>query len=256
MRRLLISLTATMLLFAWPSHHATAEEGADATPISYEYDDADWDTDDYYENDDEDEPEATVIARDEYSFKLRLKVPQVINNSTSRGKRVYKRQTIYGTMYIEYYDNGTSGVAFGELINKNFKLSGLNVRYNSLIVENMLIPGCYNYIGNNATGSFKKPTVCFSVQMEPSYAISVPSNDNSIYITCAAMGSSKIKNGVRVPTYFAGMATGTQGCSCSAYGHISPTRAASLRGPTDTVEDAAATFGRWTAKWQRRVTVK
>lgn len=235
MRNILPMLAAAGMLFLWPSPAVHALVG-----------------DEYIA----DTEEPTVVAKDEYSFKMSLRVPQVVNNSTSKGKRVYKRQKIYGVMYVEYMADGSYEISFGELHNKNFKVAGQSVRYNTIVMGNDLIPGCFNYVGNNATGMFKQSTLCFSVQMEPSYAIGVPDNDNSIYVTCAARGSTKLHNGVRIPLRFSGMAAGTQGCSCSAYGHISPTRAASLRGPTDKVEDAAATFGKWTAKWQRRVTVK
>jgi hypothetical protein len=62
-------------------------------------------------------------------------------------------------------------------------------------------------------------------------------------------GKSLLKWGPRIATKFKGYVVGTQGCSCADYGHKSPTRIGTINGPSDTIDDVAATFGNWSAKW-------
>lgn len=197
---------------------------------------------------------ASVLATDVYSFHLRLRVPQVLNNTTSRGVRKYKPQTIKGLMYIKWLSNGSFKIEFEDLYNKNFKVGGSNVRYTGYEDRNIVYTR-YNYIGNNATESFKTPCICFYLELEPSYAIGGNNEDNSFYVLLAGKGSSTFQSklGSRIAKRFSGYASGTQGCGCSAYTHKSPTRVATICGPMDTVSDVVSTWGSWTAKFKNRV---
>lgn len=236
MENLLKCLFAVMLFSGWLNSipfvsHAYAE---------------DWD--------DTDEETASVLATDVYDFYLRLHVPQVLNNTTSRGVRKYKPQTIKGLMYIKWLSNGSFKIEFEDLYNKNFKVGGSNVRYTGYEDRNIVYTR-YNYIGDNATESFKTPCLCFYLELEPSYAIGGNNEDNSFYVLLAGKGSSAFQSkiGGRIAKKFTGYASGTQGCGCSAYTHKSPTRVATICGPMDTVSDVVSTWGSWTARFKNRV---
>lgn len=45
--------------------------------------------------------------------------------------------------------------------------------------------------------------------------------------------------------FASGKVSGTLGCGCRAYGHVSPTRVAGPFGPTDWVDDVAEVDGTW-----------
>ena len=201
-----------------------------------------------------DEETAEVLATDVYDFSLRLNVPQVLNNATSRGVRKYKPQTIKGLMYIKWLPNGSFKIEFEDLYNKNFKVGGSNVRYTGYEDRNIVYTR-YNYIGNNATESFKTPCICFYLELEPSYAIGGNNEDNSFYVLLSGKGSSTFQSklGSRIAKKFTGYASGTQGCGCAAYTHKSPTRGATICGPMGDVSDVVSTWGRWTAKFRKRV---
>ena len=47
---------------------------------------------------------------DVYDITMHLKVPQVLDNSHSLGKRVYKHQKITGKLLVYYDDNGEGEV--------------------------------------------------------------------------------------------------------------------------------------------------
>lgn len=49
-----------------------------------------------------------------------------------------------------------------------------------------------------------------------------------------------------------GNVSGTIGCGCSAYGHISPTRVLWFWGASSQVDDVAAVYGKWSAKFNRK----
>ena len=208
-----------------------------------------------YEGNGEDES-PDVVCVDVYDFKLRLKVPQVLNNSLSTGYRKYKSQIIKGNLYVNWMSDDTVSITFGNLVNSTFKVGGKNVIYTTYDAgyqSNRL-----NWIGNNKTDMFKTPCLSFSSVFEPSYAIGEADEDNSFYLLFAGAGTSKAysSSGIRVAKTFRGYAVGTQGCSCYAYGHKSPTRAGSVCGPSDRVDDAVATFGNWSAKFNRRVSCR
>ena len=208
----------------------------------------------YAETTDEDEASEWVVATDVYSFNLRLKVPQVFNNTTSLGYRKYQAQTIKGDMYVKWLSDGSYAIQFSNLANNKFKVSGTYVTYKGYEDRNVVYTR-YNYIGSNSTESFKTPCLCFFLELEPSYAKGGNNEDNSFYVLLSGSGSSFFKKsaGSRIAKKFYGYAAGTQGCGCAAYTHKSPTRSATVCGPMDDVSDVVATYGTWTAKWKKRI---
>ena len=200
------------------------------------------------------EKESERIGTDEYRFHMRLRVPQVTNNTTSEGKRTYTTQNIRGPMYIVWLANGDFRIEFGELVNSNFKVQGSPVTYKGREMKE-LVNTRFNYIGNNKTGRFTKPCLAFFGEFEPSYAQGEADEDNSFYLMFGGDGASaevKEYGGVRIAKMISGYAAGVQGCGCSAYGHVSPTRDATITGPGVQVDDVVATSGRWQMVWKGR----
>ena len=195
-----------------------------------------------------------IVVTDVYDFNLMLKVPQVLNNTISEGRRVYRHQRIRGNMYVQWYADGSFNLAFDGLTNHNFSVGGKKVTYTGYEGIDTIYTR-YCYIGNNKTELFKKPCLSFYLELEPSYAIGGNNEDNSFYLMLAGTGNSTNKSEYksRIARNFYGYASGTQGCGCSAYTHKSPTRQASPYGPSDTPTDVVATFGTWRARWKRRL---
>lgn len=206
------------------------------------------------DSDNDEEPKATVVATDVYSIQLYLKVPQVLDNTTSKGSRKYKMQKIKGEMYMSWFDNGSYELDFGNLVNTKFSIGGRNVTYTGY-EGYASIPRSYTYIGSNKTGKFKTPCLSFHLELEPSYAIGGNNEDNSFYLQLSGSGTSSFVNsiGCRVAKTFSGYCAGTQGCGCSAYSHLSPTRIAESCGPSCRATDVVATWGTWKARWRGRV---
>jgi hypothetical protein len=178
-------------------------------------------------------------ATDVYKFTMSLKVPQVVNNNQSKGKRVYQRQSLKGYLKVTYSDEDMPKVEITDLENHTFKVNGVNVTY---VVDVSSV--IWNLIGSNATGKFKTPSVCFNIEAQPSYVYAYkPTDDNSLILTLAGKGSSK--------KAISGYASGTLGCGCHDYGHVSPTRVMGPCGPTDWVHDMASVFGTWKIKLEK-----
>jgi hypothetical protein len=176
-----------------------------------------------------------AVVTEVYSLRLYLKVPQVRDNSLSTGRRVYVRQRLEGEMYVTYSADSVDIAVVG-LVNRNFKVGGKNVGYQVFTGVT-----CWNLIGDNRTGIFRRPSVCFSMEAQPSYAWSwEPDSDNSFVLTLSGFGTS-----YRV---LHGYVSGTQGCGCAVFGHKSPTRRMGPRGQPLQVSDVAATFGTWHAR--------
>jgi hypothetical protein len=108
----------------------------------------------------------------------------------------------------------------------------------------------FTIIGNNKTGKFKTATVAFALAAEPSYNIGQFDEETSLYLTLAGKGILG-KNGIM--TKASGYASGTLGCGCRAYGHVSPTRNLSWRGASNEVVDIAAVYGTWKIKYSSRI---
>lgn len=177
---------------------------------------------------------------DVYALKIRLRVPQVVDNSVSTGKRKYKTQALVGTMEVEYATEGQPNVRIVALTNRTFKVGGVRVCYDAGIVSSR-----WNLIGSNRTGVFRTPSVCVEVDALPSYVASYkPTDDNSLVLTMAGAGSS-VKR-------ISGRVSGTLGCGCSDYGHVSPTRIAGACGPLSIVDDVASVYGTWSATRKAR----
>lgn len=181
----------------------------------------------------------TII--DIYKFTMKLHVPQVLNNMESRGRRVYKSQNFIGTILVRYHKNATADVIVSCLTNRSFKVKGYPVTYD---VETTY--ALWNLIGNNATEEFKKPSVYLELDAQPSYVASYkPTEDNSLILSLAGTGSSR--KGIR------GYVSGTLGCGCADYGHVSPTRVMGACGPLPLVSDVAGVYGSWSLIWKTRV---
>lgn len=200
------------------------------------------------------ESSADVVAVDEYDFRVRLQVPQVIDNMTSQGYRAYRQQTISGPMFVNWLSGGKFSLEFDTLVNSNFKVRGANVTYATTVLPEVSCPR-FVYIGSNRTNKFTKASIGFYAQLCPSYAIGEPEEDNSFYLMFAGRGVSCLNRSLdaRVVTRLSGYAAGMQGCSCTAYGHKSPTRNAGIIGPTEVVNDVVSSFGMWRATWKSRI---
>lgn len=148
-------------------------------------------------------------------------------------------------------NDGSSQLQVKDVVNRNFKVRGFRVEYDAT-VDDDVFPHRFNFIGNNRTGKFRIPTLGFWLDLLPNYALGAPSEDNSFYLMLSGRGTSALRYGSRIATRFKGNVAGTQGCSCSAYGHKSPTRVATIDGPGNEVDDVVATFGTWSAKWKGR----
>lgn len=200
-----------------------------------------------------DESQSPTVAEDVYSFYLRIKVPQVRNNTESKGYRKMEWQTIRGELIICWHEDGTWSLDFENMKNSNFKVKGVKVSYEGASLDAQVSPR-FVYIGDNKKEKFETPCLSFYVEFQPSYAMGIPGEDNSFVVLLAGDGRTKKVRalGCRVASRFSGMLAGTQGCGCMLYLHKSPTRDAAIFGPSSKVEDAVPTFGKWSAHWKKR----
>ena len=195
------------------------------------------------------ENKQTEILTDVYDFKMVLRVPRVYDNMQSLGSRKYLSQTIKGTLTINYYESERPKITISSLTNITHKLSnGKNVTYNCTVNEDQMMTRV-NLIGSNKTGLFKTPSVCFYLEADPSYNIGELEEDNSLYVSLSGSGTTKQYKGVRIINTLRGYVSGTLGCGCTEYGHVSPTRINGVCGATEYVDDVAAVYGRWSAKF-------
>lgn len=170
-----------------------------------------------------------------YDLAMTLKVPVIVDNTQSLGKRVYKTQKIRGRVAVVHDERGGEPeVVFLELVNKSHRLSnGQYVTYD-VSVERV----GWHAVGDNGRNVFRKPSVFLTIEATPSYALA-DGEDNTLIVTLAGGGLSAAR--------ISGSVAGQLGCGCYAYGHISPTR---IMG-TDLVVDTAATWGSF--KMKRRM---
>lgn len=196
---------------------------------------------------------------DVYKLTISLKVPQVVNNSQSLGKREYKRQKITGNLFI-FYDNETgaaTSIQMDSLVNTTFKVGGSPVKYR-VIDDYLGIPQIWNVIGSNKTESFNQSSVCFNATLEPSYALTQANSDNSFVLVFSGTGVMKtwrFVDGLKFKhlNTISGYVVGTQGCGCHDYGHLSPTRIIGMCGPTSYAIDIASVYGIWKARFSHRM---
>ena len=193
------------------------------------------------------------VAEDVYDFRMVLKVPQVLDNTSSLGYRKFKTQTIKGSMSIVWNSDNTYSIEFGKLENQQFRVRGNRVTYDA-VEDSWIINKRFTWIGDNKKEVFKTPALCFYLELTPNYAIGGNEEDNSFYVALSGSGTSSVlkDDGYKVARRFSGYAAGTQGCGCAAYGHKSPTRIASIVGPSQRVDDVVATYGTWRATFKNR----
>lgn len=182
-----------------------------------------------------------IVARQWYSFSMKLSVPRIYNNNESLGQRKYQTQTIKGRLSFDFDKEGhLIGMSFIDLYNSTHILSnGKHVTYDGYLDHSKTLK--IVAIGNNKTKKFNTASICFSMMAEPSYNIGEFDEDTSLFVTLA--GKGQIKNGKVKRAN--GTVSGTLGCGCYAYGHISPTRMIWQYGVSDIVTDIAAVHGTW-----------
>lgn len=188
---------------------------------------------------------------DVYTFKMAVKTPRVYDNMQSKGYRKYRIDKLYGELHLTYPADGTGGaeISVKNLKNRSYKVGGNYVTYETYLDEDKVCPRV-NLIGSNKTGIFKKPSVAFALVCDPSYNVGEMDEDNTLYITLSGSGTvRKCKNTrEQLIKSMSGYLSGTLGCGCSAYGHMSPTRVNGAYGPIcDMVDDVAAVWGTWKA---------
>ena len=194
---------------------------------------------------------------DEYKFTMRVYVPRIYDNTASLGYRKYKQQTVNGTLRLTY-ESGTvrPTITVTNLVNKSHKINGCNITYTATVDSGDYVYPRVNVIGNNKTGVFKTGTIVFHMDANPSYNIGEDVEDNSLLVTLAGKSTTKVVNGRRVIGTGRGNLSGTLGCGCTAYGHVSPTRVLGVEGPTDEVDDVASVWGTWSMRYQRSYVTK
>ena len=165
-----------------------------------------------------------------YSVKIKLHVPRVYNNMTSRGYRKYQVQTVKGFLRVTTDGRDEPKVEAYGFNNSTHRVNGENVRYAGTV--NSVL---FHVIGDNCTGRFNVASVCLSVDLDPSYNIGADEPDNTLLLTMSGKGNRR---------RITGNVAGQIGCGCRAYGHVSPTRIMW----TDTVTDIAAVHGTFTMK--------
>lgn len=189
-----------------------------------------------------------------YKLTMNLKVPVIVNNMQSLGKRVYKTQRLTGTLLIIYKDGYYPVIRIENLVNNSYKINGKKVTYKTYVIDDET--KC-NYIGNNKTDKFNTPTLKFNIECNPSYNIGDDEPDNTLILTLSGHGSSKLVSDIRRINSIRGYAAGQIGCGCRSYNHISPTRVAGMFGPMlDKVEDIASVHGSWSIKFLQSINYK
>ena len=201
-------------------------------------------------------PEAVPAWADRYDLKLTLKVPAIVDNMESKGRRVYRTQRLRGTLVAYYYDERRDPyVAVVGLYNMDYTIRGRCVTYGTTVSDVL-----WRAVGDNRKEVFKKAAFGFRIEANPSYNVGDDEPDNTLILTLAGAGTVK---GV------SGNASGQLGCGCMAYGHVSPTRivycpyVGSRWAQTcwphwwyPTVVDIAPCWGTWAIKFRERSYVK
>ena len=188
---------------------------------------------------------ATTV--DSYNFTMRLQVPRIYDNMQSKGYRKYQPQTIVGTLFLIYSDDGETIVKIKDLKNRTHKVNGKMVTYechdwpyedNGILVV---------AVGSNKTLKFNHGGVSFSFVADPSYNIGEVDEDNTLMLELSGHG---LLRGDVIRT-ISGSVRGNIGCGCMSYGHVSPTRRF-FGGVTDVVVDVAPLHGTFTARFKGR----
>ena len=211
-----------------------------------------------------DDPE--VVGVDGFQFTMRLAVPRIYDNTTSKGYRKYQTQKIQGELYFVYRNGQRPEVVVTNLVNKTHKINGSNIKYSCWVDDGNYVVPRVNFIGNNKTGKFSTGTVAFYLDAEPSYNKGEDDPDNSLLITLAGKASTRkrymsewLGKAYKYLGYYyefhtiRGNVAGTLGCGCMAYGHTSPTRIAGSCGASSVVDDVASVYGSWSAIYKNKL---
>lgn len=176
-----------------------------------------------------------------YAITMNVWIPRVYDNMNSLGYRKYERQRIKGNLQLEYDSDGNmSNVSSIVLTNFTHRMSdGSYVTYEGYLNDSM--PCIFVAIGSNKSNIFRTTSICFSIVAEPSYNIGEVDEDTSLYITLSGKGNIR-KSQIGMAQ---GLVSGTIGCGCYAYGHISPTRTIWWWGVSSNVIDIASVYGNW-----------
>ena len=198
---------------------------------------------------------------DIYKFTMSLNVPRVYDNMTSKGNRKYHKDKFEGILRIKYpVDESARGqISIEALYNKSHKVNGMNVTYDVIVDDGTIVYPRVNLLGDNKTGKFKTPSVVFFACCDPSYNIGEVDEDNTLYIMLAGKGlvSQNKRKGCQVISSLSGYVSGSIGCGCYAYGHVSPTRINGVCGPIrGYVDDVAAVWGTWKATYKSSICSK
>lgn len=178
--------------------------------------------------------DGAVRYTEQWTLKMKLYVPRIYDNMSSRGYRKYQLQTINGVFKVAPVADSEPEISFVWMENATHKVNGRRVTYEAEPNGVVLWHG----IGNNRTGVFKTRSVVLPIEAMPSYAIGpAPTEDNSLVVVLSGRGSANGK-------VIRGNVAGQLGCGCYEYGHVSPTR---IWGQ-DRVVDTAAVYGSWSAK--------
>lgn len=191
---------------------------------------------------------------DVYLLKMTIKNPRVVDNMSSLGYRKYTRDILLGELRITYPLNSTerAKISVTGLYNKSYKIGKDYVTYVAEVDEEKVFPRV-NMIGNNKTNVFKTPSVMFALMLDPVYNVGDVEEDNTLNIVLSGTGTvTKTKRkGSQIIKSLSGSLSGTIGCGCYAYGHVSPTRVNGAYGPIcEYVDDVAAAWGQWHATYK------
>jgi len=197
----------------------------------------------------------TDCVVDEYDLTICAYIPRIYDNMQSLGSRKYNRQKIVGKLLMCYRDGtGPAEILIEGLENKTQKLStGAKIVY-TVTTGSDMFPTRVVLMGDNKKGKFETPSVMFYMDAEPNYNLGADDPENSLLIVLAGRGTTckDSKYGGRRINVVSGYLSGSLGCGCRAYGHVSPTRYADWRGPMcSMVSDPAAVYGMWKCKYRR-----
>lgn len=192
---------------------------------------------------------------DVYDFTAYVKVPRVYDNSNSTGYRKYQTQKIKGQLAVRYEDEYFPTIVFLDLYNTTHKVGNSFVTYNCHVNDDFLYHRL-NFIGSNKTKEFKTPSICLFLEAYPNYAKGSPSEDNSLYLMIAGSGNSMTYRNATVAKHIHGKIAGTIGCSCSTYGHMSPTRVACEYGASESVDDVCSVYGTFCMRYNKSASAR
>ena len=173
-----------------------------------------------------------------YKVTMHMRIPMVYDNSESKSYRRMNHQTIKGEIIVDTKTTGDSHeptINACSFYNRTHRINGKYVTYESDDAYRV----AWRYIGNNKTGKFKHTCLAFSLILNPSYNIGEETPENTLSIDLSGYGSSKKR--------ISGKVTGTVGCVCGEYGHVSPTR--TIDGE---VNDICPTYGTFKATLMKK----